>query len=177
MVTLALGSAVALAGPVYKWVDKNGVTHYSDQPHPEAKEVTVDQAQTYSSPESAASTPSSSPASTPANAGPPYGVCEIYRPESDEMFQNTSTVTAKLRLEPDLRPGDRVAVAIDGARQMGQPDRATEFVLTDISRGTHSLLIVVEDRQGKTVCSTGTVQFHVRQPSVQAPVKNTRPRF
>jgi hypothetical protein len=171
---LALPAAV-LAANVYKWVDEKGVTHYSDQPHPKAKEVQVDSAQTYSTESSPqASSPSSTAAATSA---PPYGICEIYRPEADETFQNTSTVTAKVRLEPELRPGDRVAIAVDGKRLTGQPDRALEFVITEVSRGTHSLLVVVEDRQGKAVCTAPAVQFHVHQPSVQAPVRSSRPRF
>ena len=171
---LWLASTVTHAGPVYKWVDEKGVTHYSDQPHPKATEVPVESAQTYSSQPAAKP---ATPAAATANAGPPYGTCEIYRPEKDEVFQNTTTVTAKLRLEPDLRPGDRVAIAVDGLRQMNQPERATEFVISDISRGTHSLMVIVEDRQGKAVCTAPTVQFHVRLPSKQSPVPSGRPRF
>jgi hypothetical protein len=173
---LALPSAAVLAANVYKWVDEKGVTHYSDQPHPKAKEVQVDSAQTYSS-EPAPQTSSSSSSTASASAGPPYGVCEIYRPEADETFQNTNTLTAKVRLEPQLRPGDRVAIAVDGKRLTDQPDQATEFVISEVSRGTHSLLVVIEDRQGKAVCTSPAVQFHVHQPSVQAPVRSSRPRF
>ena len=34
---ISLGCMAALAGPVYKWVDENGVVHYSDQPHPDPR--------------------------------------------------------------------------------------------------------------------------------------------
>ena len=44
--------AVALAGSVYKWVDENGVTHYSDQPHENAQKVELKAPQTYSAPKS-----------------------------------------------------------------------------------------------------------------------------
>ena len=39
--TLSLMSGVAMAATVYKWVDAQGVIHYSDQPHPEAKQIDV----------------------------------------------------------------------------------------------------------------------------------------
>ena len=32
-------SGTALPATVYKWVDADGVTHYSDQPHPGAQKV------------------------------------------------------------------------------------------------------------------------------------------
>ena len=52
---ISLACSLALAATVYKWVDENGVVHYSDQPHPNAQKVQLKAAQTYkdSSPASA----------------------------------------------------------------------------------------------------------------------------
>ena len=47
---MSVVSAVALCATVYKWVDENGVTHYSDQPHENAEKVQIAQPQTYSAP-------------------------------------------------------------------------------------------------------------------------------
>jgi hypothetical protein len=170
-VAIALACASAFAATVYKWVDENGVVHYSDQPHPNAQAVDLKSAQTY---QSKGATPSSS--STPANAQPnaAYRVCEVYRPENDEVFLNTATVVAKVRLEPQLRPGDRIAIGLDGKRV--QTGSSTEATLK-VERGSHSLTAVVEDSQAKAVCTTPNVTFHVRQPSTQAPNRANRPRF
>ncbi len=46
---MTLASASTLAATVYKWTDERGVVHYSDQPHPEAKEVDVKPAPAISS--------------------------------------------------------------------------------------------------------------------------------
>jgi hypothetical protein len=169
--SLALASASALAATVYKWVDEKGVTHYSDQPHPNAKEVQVQSAQTYRSPGVAPVSSSSPSAAQPADA---YRVCELYRPENDEVFFNTDTVVVKLRLNPQLRDGDRVAFGLDGKRT--QTGGSTEATLK-VERGTHQLMATVEDSSGKAVCTTPGVTFHVRQPSVQAPNRANRPRF
>ena len=51
--SLYLNAARLLAGArgtVYKWVDENGVVHYSDQPHPNAQKMQVQEAQTYTAP-------------------------------------------------------------------------------------------------------------------------------
>jgi hypothetical protein len=168
-----------MAATVYKWVDAQGVTHYSDQPHPGGQEIEVQPKNLVSSQPSAASNTGPSPAAKPANAaaGTRYQ-CDLIRPENDEVFLNTSTVSMRLRLEPNLQPGDQIAIAIDGRRLDGQPTSGSEFVVNDVDRGTHTLFIAVYDRSGKQqLCSTPTVTFHVRQPSVQAPVKATRPRF
>jgi hypothetical protein len=172
LAALWLLSASASAATIYKWVDENGVVHYSDQPHPKAQEITVAPAQTYTAPPS--------PAARDGNqttSGPEYRACEIIRPEKDEVFLNTSTLTATVRMEPALAPTHRIVLTLDGKRLTNQPPTGRTFVLSAMERGTHSLTMVVEDNTGKAVCNSAPVQFHVRQPSVQAPVKAVRPKF
>jgi Domain of unknown function (DUF4124) len=174
-VAIALACATAFAATtVYKWVDEQGVTHYSDQPHPHAQTINVDAAQTYSAP--AAEQVGAAPSPSSAQPAPPYQECDLFRPENDEVFLNTDTVTARLRLEPPLRPGDRVAIGLDGRRLKDQPATGSEFTLK-VERGTHTLLAVIEDSSAKPVCTSPTITFHVRQPSVQAPNRANRPRF
>jgi hypothetical protein len=165
-----------MATTVYKWVDAQGIIHYSDQPHPQAQEIDVQPKNLISSTPTAAANGTSA---KPANGtdGPRYQ-CDLIRPENDEVFLNTSTVSTRLRLEPNLQPGDQIAIAVDGKRQANQPTSGSEFVLTEVERGTHTLMIAVYDRSGKQqLCATPSITFHVRQPSVQAPVKSVRPRF
>jgi uncharacterized protein DUF4124 len=178
---LPLASILMLAGAahaatVYKWVDEQGVIHFSDQPHPQAQEVEVKQSNTYQG----------APPATPTGSNPTidtkpqqrtYALCELYRPENDEVFLNTSTLTAKLRLQPSLVPGDKIYLAVDGKRVMNQSTSTTDFVLNEVERGTHVLVAVVEDPEQKVICASPAVTFHVRQPSVQAPVRSVRPRF
>ena len=172
--TLWLLSGPAMATTVYKWVDAQGITHYSDQPHPQAQEIDVQARNLVSTvPQATAN----GTAAKPANEGTRYQ-CDLIRPENDEVFLNTSTVSTRLRLEPNLQPGDQIAIAVDGKRLANQPTVGNEFVITDVERGTHTLLIAVYDRSGKQqLCATPSITFHVRQPSVQAPVKSVRPRF
>lgn len=164
---LLLASATATAATVYKWVDANGVTHYSDQPHPGATQIEVNSAQTYSAPTTPAAPASSGP--DPANAEPPYKVCELYRPNADEVFFSVSSVTAKLRLDPQLRPGDKATIALDGKRLNDLQMMGSEFLVQPLYRGTHTLAVVVEDIAGTSLCQTPAVTFHVRQPSVLSP--------
>lgn len=169
---IALAGASAFAATVYKWVDEKGVTHYSDQPHENSQAVDVKSAQTY---QSTGAAPVST--GTPANTQPGvvYRTCELYRPENDEVFLNTDTVVAKLRLDPaQLRGGDRIAIGLDGKRV--STSGSSEATLK-VERGTHSLIAMVEDASGKAVCTSPSVTFHVRQPSVQAPNRANRPRF
>jgi hypothetical protein len=172
---LSLMTGAAMAATVYKWVDAQGVVHFSDQPHPQAQELNVQPKNLVSTPEAAAST---STGSTPAGpSAPPYR-CDLIRPENDEVFLNTTSISTRVQIDPQLSAGDQIAIAIDGKRVLNQPTRGTEFVIQDIERGTHTIMIAVYDSSGKEqLCTTSTVTFHVRQPSVQAPVKAVRPKF
>src|ERR1700750_1138889 len=61
---LMLGAcSCAWSATVYKWVDENGVTHFSDQPNPKAEKLTISGAQTYGSKEAAVAAPKPSAAS------------------------------------------------------------------------------------------------------------------
>jgi hypothetical protein len=172
--TLWLLSGVALADTVYKWVDADGVTHFSDQPNPGAKRIEISPTNVVSS-EPVAAPNTSKPAD--ASPGTSYR-CVIFRPENDEVFLNTSTISARMRLNPELAPGDQVVIAIDGKRVPSQPTGALEFVIPNVERGTHTVSAAVYDRTGtQQLCLTDPVTFHVRQPSVQAPVKAVRPKF
>ena len=168
-------AGVAHAATVYKWVDEQGVIHFSDQPHPQAQEVEVKESQSY---KGSTSSVASSTSNGETKAAPRlYSLCELYRPENDEVFLNTTTLTAKLRLQPQLSGGDRIFLALDGRRITDLPTNSAEFILNDMERGTHSLFAVVLDNSGNTLCTTPSVTFYVRQPSTKAPVKSVRPRF
>jgi Domain of unknown function (DUF4124) len=172
--TLWLFSSLAMADTVYKWVDADGVTHYSDQPNPGAKQIDVTPRNVVSSePVSAPSTSSQ----TNASSAQSYS-CALSRPESDEVFLNTSTISARLRVNPELASGEQVAIALDGKRVANQPTSGLDFVIPNVERGTHTMTASIYDRSGtQQLCTTSPVTFHVRQPSVQAPVKAVRPKF
>jgi hypothetical protein len=172
---LGLAATSAVSATVYKWVDEKGVVHYSDQPHPSAQELDVKSAQTYSATPSSSGSSSGSAGAETARVQS-YGSCELYRPENDEVFMNTDTVVVKLRLEPTLQPGHKVAIGLDGKRQTGQPSTGTDFTLK-VDRGTHSVIAVIEDQAGNEICRSSPITFHVRQPSRQAPNPANRPRF
>lgn len=166
---LALACAGASAATVYRWVDENGVVHYSDQPHQNAQTVEVKPQTVPSMDTTEVSTSSGAP---PAQRSP-YSTCKLARPENDEVFLNTDTVNARLRVEPALRPGDRVLFSLDG-KQTGT--EGTDITLK-VVRGSHSLSATIEDAAGNTVCKSASVTFHVRQPSRLAPNPANRPRF
>jgi hypothetical protein len=160
-----LSCTVATAATVYKWVDENGVTHFSDQPHENAQKVELKAPQTFTAPK----------ISTPSRPTPPrpaqkvYQSCGMSEPSNDQVFLNTDTVSAATSVQPAVRPGDTVLVTMDGAPVPGVPPDGGQFTISPVDRGEHTIQMVVKDPSGTTVCSSPGVTFHVRQPSVQSP--------
>lgn len=168
---MLLGSTVASAATVYKWVDENGVTHFSDQPHENAQKVELKAPQTFSAPKTAAPA-KSTPPKQPAEKV--YQSCSMSEPTTDQVFLNTDTVSAGTSVQPSVRPGDTVVVTMDGAPVPGVPPSGGQFTISPVDRGEHSIQMVVKDSSGNTVCSSSPVQFHVRQPSIQSPTNPIR---
>jgi hypothetical protein len=171
---MSVACTVAVAATVYKWVDENGVVHYSDQPHENAEKVQLKAPQTYSAPKTP-SGPVPLPREAASRPGPVYRSCAISEPTNDQMFMNTSSVTAGVSVEPAVRPGDTVVVTLDGQRVPGVPATGGQFAISPVDRGTHSIQMSVQDSTGATVCSSPAVTFHVHQPSLQSPTRPIRP--
>jgi hypothetical protein len=162
---LSVACAVAFSATVYRWVDENGVTHYSDQPHENAEKVTISAAQTYSAPRQA---PSNNSASRPAAATTTYS-CAITQPANDDTFPNTTAVVTTVQSSPPPSQGAKVVLMFDGLRVQNFPPGGGSFQLTNLDRGTHTLQAQIEDGTGKVVCQSSPVSFTVLQPSVLNP--------
>jgi hypothetical protein len=155
---------------VYRWVDAQGVVHYSDQPHPNAQKLEIRGAQTFSA--LPAPQPSSQPAPEETQpSGPAYQSCAITQPSDQQMLMNVYQATAVVQTSPPLRQGDQVRLFVDGKQIAGS---GTSFTFP-VFRGQHSVQAVIEDGTGQIVCETSSVTFFVHQPSVQNPHNPVHP--
>jgi Domain of unknown function (DUF4124) len=174
LIAIGILLAATAFATTYKWVDQNGVTHYSDTPAPGAQVVDLQSAQTFT-PSASTGTSRAQTATSAAGQQVPYRL-DLWKPENDETFQNTgNTVTARVRIEPDLQAGHSIWFYLDGKRVDGLPGTGESFSLNNVFRGTHTLVAVVTDQTGKQIVSSPTVTFHMHQTSILAP-KPPRPR-
>ncbi|MGH8300931.1 MAG: DUF4124 domain-containing protein [Steroidobacteraceae bacterium] len=174
LICLGLLPVAALADSgqttVYKWVDPQGVVHYSDQPHPNAQKLEIRGAQTFS----ALPVPQTPSTPAPAEARPSsaaYDSCSIAQPADQQMLMNVQQTTAVVQTSPALRPGDDIRLFVDGKHIQGS---GTSFTFP-VFRGQHSVQAVIEDSTGHIVCETSSVTFFVHQPSIQNPHNPVHP--
>lgn len=169
--TLALAalllSPLAVSQEIYRWVDKNGVVHYSDQPNAPDAELMDLQAFDGQAGEARAPAVYVREPPPPAESAPDYRSLTITRPAMDEaFFGSDATVAVELELDTELRAGDEVAIFLDGRRV---PSNGLSAELPAGSRGTHFLRAAVLDASGNVLVSSPQVTFHVRQASVATP--------
>src|SRR5437879_10194515 len=170
---VSLVCSLALAATVYKWVDEHGVVHYSDQPHPNAQQVSVQGAQTYKAGDMPAA-PGAAPAPAAAAQPVPYRGCAIAQPTDDQTFANVDSLSITVRTDPALRPGDQIFLMLDGQPLNGGVATGSQFTLTPLDRGTHTLQAVVRDSAGGLMCQTPGVTYNVHQPSILSPANPRR---
>ena len=165
---LSLLAAFAVqAAVVYKWVDADGVVHFSDQPSPGAEKIF-----TSSSSAGTVTSPSRSPggALQPRNvaaSGLGYSEFSITSPVNDQTFFGDDVIAVHLNLEPSLKPNQSVTWHLNG-KQLDTA--ATAFSMPHLDRGAYALAATITDQQTSDSQTSNTVTFYVRQPSALAPL-------
>jgi hypothetical protein len=173
---MSLACSAVLAATVYKWVDENGVVHYSDQPHPNAEKVHVQAVQTYKSGPVNAGGGGAQPAPSGAAPAAAYAGCAIAQPADNQDYPNLESLSIVVRTDPSLHPGDQIYLMLDGSPLNNAQPVGTQFTLSPVERGTHTLQAVVRDGNGALMCQTPAVTFSIHQPSIQNPANPIRPR-
>jgi len=163
-----LVSLVAWPQEIYRWVDKDGIVHYADQPgSPEAVLVPYS-GQSTAPPEDAAPPELYQSQSQAQPGGPTYQSLRITSPAADESFYGGDvSVSVQLQLDRDLRPGDKLVLFLDGRRV--SEFAGTSTTLTGLTRGTHTLRAAVLDNSGSAVISSPQINFFLKQASIATP--------
>jgi hypothetical protein len=171
---MGLSAAFAVqAAVVYKWVDADGVVHYSDQEAPGAEKI-----YTKGSSSTAAAAGSRSPAGAPAGSfqapkkaganGLDYTEFSITSPTSDQTFFGDDVVSVHLNLAPTLKLNQSITWHLNG-KQLDYPPDAVSFALPRLDRGTYALAATITDQQTGESQTSNSVNFFVRQPSALSP--------
>jgi hypothetical protein len=157
--------AAAPAQEAYRWVDDDGVVHYSDRPREGAEAIQLpapNVATTRRVPGSAAQ-PGGDEESA-AEPAPGYTSIEILSPKAEETLWNIEGVlNVSVALQPGLQPGHQVRVYFDGEMQQAS---GTSFQLQEVWRGVHNLQVEVVDATGKLMIRSRPNRFYVQQSTV-----------
>ncbi len=180
---LALAASAVFATDTYRWVDDDGVIHYSDTPREGAEVVNIRPAQGFKPPSptvpAAVFEDSDDEAGGGADdtddAATEYTV-ELARPQQEETLWNLEgQLDVSLNVRPRLKRGDRIRVFLNGEEIKGTPGRNTSFTVSEVWKGAHTLRAGVYDSSGRELAMSDTVRFYVQQTSTQNPNSLTSP--
>jgi hypothetical protein len=165
-------AAVASDAPTttYRWVDAQGVVHYSDTPQPGSQKLQIQPAQTYRA--GASGPPGSAPSGD--TAGQAYQSCTVVEPQSEQSLYAPESVNVVVDLDPARRPGDQISVTLDGRSLESADESGLHFRIESPDRGAHTLEVSVRNASGSIVCSSPALTFYVQRPSLLSPKSPAR---
>lgn len=147
----------------YRWVDEDGVVHYSDRPQEGAEEIQLRDANTVRV--RRAARPDAADGGQPAADSARYESLQIVSPLSEETLWNIEGIlSVQLALTPALKRGHQLRVYLDG---QPQTVTGTSFRLDEVWRGAHNLQAEVLDETGKLAIRSEPRRFYVQQSTVR----------
>lgn len=165
--------ALPLSAQVYMYQDAKGNTVFTDQPPEGTAALPVDLPPTNTvnlqAGENTLSPDWTSP--TLSEGLKPYVILDIkgIGDDDDALRANNGTFNVSINIDPALAEGQTLRLLLDG-QPYGQASTNTEFTLTDINRGEHTLAVQV--LSGDTVVQQSAAQsFTVQRISVHSPAR------
>jgi hypothetical protein len=168
---IAFGMLAAFAGNaavIYKWIDADGVVHFSDQPVPGAEKLEVGQAPrvgTFGEKPPPGLTVEKPTPTKPAD----YTQFQISAPSAEQVFFGDDPVSAHLNLDPALLPHHTITWYLNGSALSDQSPEAVSIILKQLPRGSYTISASVSDSVSGESRSSDSVNFYVREPSALSP--------
>lgn len=156
----------AAAQDIYKTVDENGNTVYTDQkPSDDAEPVKLRELTVVDPVElgNEQAVGADGDDSGSAASVPDFGL-RIVTPTAEESVWNTAYVlTVQVQTDRELPSGTRLAYLIDG--EVRSTTRAQSVEIEEVYRGEHTLNVELRASDGRVLASAGPVTFFMRQHS------------
>lgn len=162
---LFAAAAAAAQQQAYRWVDEDGVVHFSDRPR-EGAEVVQLPSPNVATLRRAQRAPATSGDAADETEEPAVGYTsiEIVSPRAEETLWNIEGVlNVSVALQPGLQPGHQVRAYFDGEMR---PVSGTSFQLQEVWRGVHNIQVEVVDATGKVMIRSQPSRFYVQQNTV-----------
>jgi hypothetical protein len=172
-------AAQSSSSKTYRWVDENGVTHFSDSPRPGSQDPTKYEYEirtpnvsrsTYRRRPSTEGGPSSSEGDDDADAAAPfagYQQMRITSPRDGETLWNIGgSLNVGVSLVPGLNANHGIVIIMDGRVMTPQPVRSTSVTINEVYRGVHTIVAAVRTPDGQQLIASQPIRFVVQQSTV-----------
>lgn len=161
---LLLASALPASAGLYRHTDAEGRVLFSDRPLPGAERIALPPGNRLEPEPDARPAP---PAATaPASLAPPaYPQLQILHPAADaNLRSNDGSLQVQVASQPPLQAGHRYRLLLDG-QSLGEAGRDGRFVLREVDRGSHQLVVEIVDGEGRVLGRSAAHPFHLQRTS------------
>ena len=170
---LSLTPWLASAGEMYRWVDNEGVTHYSDQPQANAERINIKVPKGFSRQSVSGDARTSGDATAEKEPASGYTSIALTQPANGQTLWNIGgNLQVVIALQPALQEGHRLQLTMDGRAAM--PSNSTRQTMLEVFRGEHTMSVRVVDGKGATIIQSQPTTFFVQQTSIAN--QQNRPR-
>jgi hypothetical protein len=164
---LTMLAAGAILAQAYKWMDEDGIVHYSDRPQKGAVEMQL--------PTDGINAPPVSLLQQRRGLGRSADAVEevqafkyeslvVAAPGAEETLWNIEGVlNVMLSVTPALQVGHRIRVYFDGSPRVVT---TTSFQIAEVYRGAHKIQAEIIDRSGTLLIRSAGHEFYVQQTSI-----------
>lgn len=164
-------SSVSWAATVYRWVDADGVVHFSDQPAPGAEKINTTGGSSHGilgqpPPPQSPQSPQDPPrAPTAEFAGVTVAITS---PAPGQVFSGAEAISAYLSIQPEPSNPVTVTWGLNGS-PVGDGQGSQSLTLPQLPRGSYTLTAKITDPDTGQSKSAEPVTFNVLRPSLLSP--------
>ncbi len=154
--------AVSTGDKIYTWIDEKGNRIYSDAPREGAEVMEIKKGTNYTPPDNAIPDWNTMKPKVVLEEGEAYSNFAIVSPSNNATVRNNSgTVQVALDIRPKLNKGDQIKLEMDGVAV--ESSSSTIISLSNVDRGTHTLVAYIVGAKGKVVATTSAVTIHMHR--------------
>jgi hypothetical protein len=164
LLLISLLASSPLIADIYKWTDRNGHVHFSDIPKLGAEKITLPNTQTYTLKERLDNNDSSS-LKEDTNKVEDYTVTIAQPLNNATIRNNQGYVSIITETKPQLAKSDKIQLIFDG-QPLSVAQKSSIFALSDVNRGSHTIVVNVVDAKGQTLSTSDNVIFFVHRAKV-----------
>lgn len=158
----ALLPQLLLAQTLYEYRDEHGRVTYTDRPGLNHTPLETENLPGYSAWDTQALPPPPRQQAATSDF-----LIEFVSPESDAYFTHeVQQIMVSVRVNPAIPPDYETTLSLDGEVISPPASRFTEFVVENVTRGTHRLEFAIYDASGQLVKTSGPWIFYQNRQSV-----------
>lgn len=149
---------------VYKWIDNQGIVHFSDTPHTGAQPLQLNAVQQSTPP--ALSSKTNTVSTKSLTNQHQYQEINISQPLNESTIRNNQgSFLVAVELVPKLMSGDVFQLLLDG-KAYGDEQTEVVFEVDGINRGAHTLQVQVLNAQGLVLITSTKITLFMHRPRI-----------